>query len=525
MCGSIFAQVPLYDLIESSHWSDFNDGPFETNTFFGAIITIDGEIVSYEYSNWEYLELAAFDDNEVCRGHDGLWDDGEQYPMALFSVFHMDSETGLSISFKLYDHLNRIEYGYGTLNIPCITGEENFDVYDWDEETTPVISFTTPTSDCYEKDFLGYENEDGIDHWYLIASPVGTIDGYSTGILDSGPYDLYSFDQSESEGLEWINLTNGDPMLELTKGYLYATQNDSHLQFCKDAAWGDAPTEESMLLELDYDSEAELAGWNLMGNPFPTTAYVDRDFYLLDPETNKLLPAEHPEDGIPAMEGFFVKAEEEGETLVISTEFYGKKNAGLALNLSNGRNVIDRAIVRFGEGRQLPKFQFNRNSTKVYIPQDNKDYAVVYGESMGEMPVNFKAENNGRYSFCFNSQDVNFTYLHLVDNLTGDNIDLLENPSYSFDARTTDYASRFKLVYATSNTANSNDFGFISNDHLMILGLEGNATLKVMDITGRTLSTENFSGSYDKALNLSAGVYMLQLIQGSNVKTQKIVVR
>ncbi|MBR4391802.1 MAG: T9SS type A sorting domain-containing protein [Bacteroidales bacterium] len=89
------------------------------------------------------MELAAFDDNEVCRGHDGLWDDGEQYPMALFSVFHMDNELGLSISFKLYDHFNGIDYGYGTLNIPCLTGEDNFDVYDWDEETTPVISFVS----------------------------------------------------------------------------------------------------------------------------------------------------------------------------------------------------------------------------------------------------------------------------------------------------------------------------------------------------------------------------------------------
>lgn len=53
--------------------------------------------------------------------------------------------------------------------------------------------------------------------------------------------------------------------------------------------------------------------------------------------------------------------------------------------------MIDRAIVRFCEGsqqRNLPKFQINRNSTKVYIPQDNNDYAVVNAERVGEMPVN-----------------------------------------------------------------------------------------------------------------------------------------
>ena len=141
------------------------------------------------------------------------------------------------------------------------------------------------------------------------------------------------------------------------------------------------------------------------------------------------------------------------------------------------------------------------------------------------MPVSFKAEKNGTYTFNANAEEVNFSYLHLIDNMTGNDIDLLANPSYSFDAKNTDHANRFKLVFATSNSVNGNDFAFISNNSLKIFGIEGQATLKVMDVTGRTLSTESFSGSYDKQLNLSNGVYLLQLIQGNNVKTQKIVVK
>ena len=38
--------------------------------------------------------------------------------------------------------------------------------------------------------------------------------------------------------------------------------------------------------------------------------------------------------------------------------------------------------------------------------------------------------------------------LHLIDNLTGKDINLLETPEYSFDAKATDNASRFKLVFA-----------------------------------------------------------------------------
>ena len=197
----------------------------------------------------------------------------------------------------------------------------------------------------------------------------------------------------------------------------------------------------------------------------------------------------------------------------------------LNITVLSGNEKVDLARVRFGEGNNLTKFQFNANNTKVYFPQDNKDYAVVNAEAMGEMPLNFKAETNGTYTINFSSENTEFSYLHLIDNMTGNDVDLLANSSYSFDARYTDYANRFKLVYATGNNNMSDDFGFISDNHLMILGLEGQATIKIMDVTGRTLSTETFSGSYDKALNLNTGVYLLQLIQGNEVRTQKIVVR
>ena len=58
--------------------------------------------------------------------------------------------------------------------------------------------------------------------------------------------------------------------------------------------------------------------------------------------------------------------------------------AGLIANVTSNRgSVVDRAIVRFGNGGTLPKFQLNPNSTKVYIPVDGENYAVVRAEEMG----------------------------------------------------------------------------------------------------------------------------------------------
>ena len=202
----------------------------------------------------------------------------------------------------------------------------------------------------------------------------------------------------------------------------------------------------------------------------------------------------------------------------------------------NMRGTLDRARIRFGgsstsseTGEGLPKFQFNPNHTKVYVPMDNTDYAVVYAEPVGEMPLNFKAENNGRYTLSFGAEEVDFSYLHLIDNLTGDDVDLLAGAStgsatYTFDAKTTDYASRFKIVFAVSDGDNDAPFAFFTNG-VWVIANDGDATLQVVDALGRILSSDRISGATTKAINAAPGVYMLRLVNGENVRVQKVVVK
>ena len=224
------------------------------------------------------------------------------------------------------------------------------------------------------------------------------------------------------------------------------------------------------------------------------------------------------------MEGIFVVANTNGETMTFSTTAPAKRGSNLTLNLTDGGNLIDRAIVSFSESEQLPKFQLNRNSTKLYIPQDGKDYAVVCSEEMGAMPVNFKAEDNGTYTMNFSCENVGFAYLHLIDNKTGNDVDLLQTPSYSFEAKTTDYESRFKLVFATGDNSNDDNFAFFSNGSFVINN-DGAAELQVIDLMGRILSSETINGCANVNVNAAPGVYMLRLINGDNVKVQKVVVK
>ena len=195
----------------------------------------------------------------------------------------------------------------------------------------------------------------------------------------------------------------------------------------------------------------------------------------------------------------------------------------IALTQANTRGAeqIDNVIVSFKEGEQLEKFLFNADLAKLYIPKDQKDYAITYSEKQGEMPLNFKATQDGEYTIAVNPENMEMGYLHLVDNLTGADVDLLASPSYTFQAKTTDYESRFKLVFAVGSSTGSDTFAFISNGNIIV---NGEGTLQMMDVTGRVVWVGDAINRVSTS-GMPAGVYVLRLINGNDVKTQKIIIQ
>ena len=392
------------------------------------------------------------------------------------------------------------------------------------------IGYTAPVINHFYLDIDGWTTNR--NNYYLIASPIGQVAPTAVDNMLSNTYDLFYFDQDGDEvGYEWITYKPGngatDPEFNLVpgKGYLYANSgvagNDPNVVTLTFTGWGYTGSGQVDLIYSEANSDPNMWGWNLVGNPFGVEAYIDRPFYRMN-EDGSELKSESETGSIGVMEGVFVHATQ-NETMTFTTTS-NSKGSMVALNLSKDRKVIDRAIVRFGEGKQLPKLQLDKNSTKLYISQDNKDYALVSAEEQGEMPVSFKAEDNGTYNLNFSSENVEFAYLHLIDNMTGTDVDLLQTPSYSFEAKTTDYESRFKLVFATGDNSKEDNFAFFSNGSFVINN-EGNATLQVIDVTGRIIKCESINGCANVNMNAAPGVYMLRLINGDNVKVQKVVVR
>ena len=164
----------------------------------------------------------------------------------------------------------------------------------------------------------------------------------------------------------------------------------------------------------------------------------------------------------------------------------------------------------------------NENNTKLYIPQNGKNYAIVNSNDYDELPLCFKADRNGSYTLEFSFEDINPEYLHLIDDMTGLDIDLLTTRSYSFDAHTSDLASRFRLVFNAPDDDNDH-FAFISNGDIII---SGEGLVQVIDVLGRQVYSHQVNSEFRiPNSEFTSGVYLLRLIQDDNARTQKIVIK
>lgn len=351
-------------------------------------------------------------------------------------------------------------------------------------------------------------------HWYLIASPV--IDNDSVENLTVNDYGFYSFDQSGNP--KWIEQSE-DVAVEYKKGYLYATVEEVTLAFKGTLAAVAEPT------PLEYEEDAEFAGFNLVGNPYPCNAYVGNSFYRMNADGNSLIA----ETGvISPCESVFIEATADGQYAEFGKTAMAPELIKVSLADGNGA-LIDQALVRFDGKADLHKMLFDGECTRIYVHQ-NDDNLASFSTSLeqGSLPLHFKTIENGNYTLSFSVENMEIKYLHLVDNITGADVNVMAGQStYSFSASTADYASRFKLMFNLTGveendaSISSEGFAYMSEGNLIIDNIKGEAKLQIMDMTGRIVISENVKDSYNKALNLRAGIYVVRM----KGMSQKIVVK
>ena len=160
----------------------------------------------------------------------------------------------------------------------------------------------------------------GNDKWVFIASPLSedviptTIDNMLLGTN----YDLYQFDQSATEE-EWQNYKVDSFNLVNGQGYVYAKEAEVNIIFK-----GAFNEDETKVVSLDYDAEKANPGWNLVGNPFPVEAYIDRPYYVMNEDGTAINPIAVPASTpIPPCVGVLVKADGTGESVTFSRSVPG----------------------------------------------------------------------------------------------------------------------------------------------------------------------------------------------------------
>lgn len=388
-----------------------------------------------------------------------------------------------------------------------------------------------------KKDIVAYTTEK--NGWNFIASPISTqletatIDGLIPENEET-TFDLYKYNEPNHKWHNYKPKTdNAEPgfAIEPQIGYLYACSENTTLSFA-----GKLQSQASITIDNLSYSATELKGFNLVGNPLPFNAYVSKSYYKMNDKRTNIEAVTSNSETVAPCTGIIVEATGENESVIFSQTPMQWSNRGqlqIAVaedkmdrgGSSTSAMQVDNAIISFNEADPLQKFVFNEDNAKLYIPQGDEDFAIACANNQNEMPLNFKPSQDGTFTLTVQPESVKMGYLFLIDNMTGTHINLLTTPNYTFEAKTDDYESRFKLLFAAANeeteTFENESFGFIINGQFQ--SIIGQGLLQVIDLNGRILKSANEMDCIGLD-GLTAGVYVIRFTTANSVRTQKIVV-
>ena len=409
--------------------------------------------------------------------------------------------------------------------------------------------------------------------------------------------DHWHHDRSMADGYHYrmIEFRN-DVNLPAGKGYLMALSSESMMM--ADGTLNNGLVEHNVFNSQDglnviggqgqYHYDAPYRSFNLIGNPYQSYldfyelvfnsevgennqgilySYDDDDnktyySYALrddnDPENPYIYHTVTQSENEPYSAGryihphqaFFVKAKANG-TLQITDAMRsvaGSSSNGFRYEQVN-YPLVNLLCYDDSGNRDLTTIEVNRpelgggakmdllHSSKglIYAHLENESYQTLFTpEGVTTVPVRFVPAEDGVFTLNWNTRHGEFSYLHLIDNLTGVDVDCLANEEYRFESKTSDYKSRFKLVFRCEGEGpddpegpDNNDtdhFAFMFGEELVV---NGEGAFYMFDVSGRCLVSTQLSGAQTNLSlpKVAAGIYVLQLTNNSQTKVQKMVIK
>ena len=429
------------------------------------------------------------------------------------------TEGGTVVGAGTYD------YNYGLTMVA--NPSEGYYFVNWTKggevvSTNSSFSITVTENADYVANFAAYAvytKDIDANKWYAISTPVHT-NGNNEALtsvtnLTTDNYDLYLYNENEGK---WVIETSS---LAVGKGYIYRRATATTLRFIGDVNTEvETTTITNSCVNDDCEYDADLAGFNLVGNPYNYPANPDRVFFKLTPAGTWMVGT----DNVGVCEAVLVYTSEANATVSFepSSKSAPISMPALSFKVSNDE-FEDVAYAMFDNGDALPKVShLTAEAPMLSIPVNGRRYAVaMLGSDCESFDLVFRG-TEGDYSIALDGETDSYTYLHLLDRVTGKDVDLLRQPTYSFKASFGDLASRFvvKLRPDVENVTAGN-FAFWNGHGWTI---EGEGNLQVFDLLGRKMLNVEL-GNSNSEINISqfpsTGVYILRLGE----KTQKIVVK
>ncbi len=405
---------------------------------------------------------------------------------------------------------------------------------------------------------------------------------YPSDLPNINKVDLYCFYEPE---YHWINLKRNsnshwhmnattvpiaypnETTLTPGKGYLVSIDQDQLLQNRGTLNNGDVS------IGLDYTPHNEwagLLGYNLIGNPYqsyldfsgfasknmelwaakgtePTYAVYDAAMggYIQYKEGTSR-GAKAATGTLNMHQGFIVRTST--ATTVTFTNAMRSNTANGAtfrdeqpayplinLTVTDDEGVNDFAVLELGRDNDEGAEKLRANDSKgwLYLHHGNENYGILFRSEVEDyQPLWFEADEAGAYTLSWETANVEFESLTLVDNITGRVTDMLATSSYAFEADPSQYESRFKIVIGDWKDVEEHEapelvegptFAYQSGDEIIV---DGEGRLEVVDMLGRVVACSDASQAPTlSTAGLTPGVYILRLNDGKGTKVQKMVIK
>lgn len=525
----------------------------------------------------------TFDNSDGTIANGGAPYDWHMFSSALkaapLGITYQSSVTDADLGGKTYEiYINRT----GLSN----TGITHTNYGNRDYMDPPVITWRTDSIGYFPTN-TPYGKWGGNGHW----PSSGPFSGNSPD--DYNSFDFYCLDEPSRHWINFKREGSADFMdhwhqdidasgnhknlkymnegtLRVGKGYMMGVSKTSMLMadgILNNGTFqsGQAVTNTPYNFNMSGYSE-ELRGFNLVGNPYQSYLNFDElirenvgniigdAYYLFDADAGRYIcyPADASPNPINAPQfihphqGFLVKTEYESCMLTFNnamraaepgtgSHFRSERLNYPLVNLfcHDAAGFYDVTTVemnrpQLGGGVKLKETR-NGNSL-IYARLENEDYQTLFAPTgTSTVPVRFEPSQNGVYTLRWDTMHGDFSHLHLIDNLTGADIDLLNQTEYRFEGKVSDYVSRFKLVFEVTDIEeheqeSETNFAFQFGDELVVNGV---GELSVFDVQGRHIMTRSLTGA-QSSISLprtAAGLYILRLAGDKQVKIQKLIIK